>query len=178
MVVYLYLKSRFCITKKCMILDKPHSLNTLRLLQAECTLTQYQSVCTYFYKTLLRCRNATPFGSSWIVTQTTRLVNVNTSNALQHVKKMAKIWRLQSQVKHIKYSTSKIIAAPNTAYITRADTGFYSTAPKTESSHSSGGTVSLALTALLQHNAQILRLSRLRYTGTVSSSLPPIPWCS
>jgi hypothetical protein len=62
MVVYLYLKSRFKYHEKGMILDKTHyPNNTLRLLQAECTLTHYQSVCTYFSKTLLRCRNATPY---------------------------------------------------------------------------------------------------------------------
>jgi len=45
-----------------MILDKTRSLNnTSRLLQAELTQTQYQSVCTYFSTTLLRCRNATPY---------------------------------------------------------------------------------------------------------------------
>jgi len=68
--------------------------------------------------------------------------------------KMTKICPLQSPVKHSKYSASKIIAVPNTAYIIWCWHRL-STTPKTENSHSIGGTVSLALTALLQHGSQI-----------------------
>ena len=112
---------------------------------------------------------------------------------------MAKIWPLQSPVKHNKYSTSKTIAVPNTAYyhsmLTQASTAqlpklktftpvevqsvshwqYYCSTVlnQTFPSHFSWGTVSLALAVLLQHSAQsnIPFSLQLRYSQSRTGSI-------